>query len=51
MSTSVNNEDNLTSDAIHNRNCYVYFLQLKPVIQFLTKLPPEFARLYAVMGF
>ncbi|MCE0723832.1 MULTISPECIES: hypothetical protein [Legionella] len=53
MSTSVNNEDNLTSDAIHNRNCYTYFLQLKPVIQtqrqFLTKLLPEFARLHTVM--
>ncbi|WP_058519275.1 hypothetical protein [Legionella parisiensis] len=54
MSTSVNTEDNLTSDAIHNRNCYAYFLQLKPVLhtqsQFFTKLLPEFAKLNAVMG-
>lgn len=54
MSTSVNNEDNLTSDAIHNRNCYAYFLQLKPVLhthsQFLTKLLPEFAKLHTVIG-
>lgn len=53
MGARVNNKDNLTSDALHNRNCYAYFLQLKTVInnqsQVVTKLLPEFAKLQSVM--
>lgn len=36
----------LSSDAVHNRNCYAYFLQLKPVINdTLTQLFPELLQL------
>ncbi|WP_454780815.1 hypothetical protein [Legionella sp. WA2022007384] len=52
MSTSVKNEEILTSDALHNRNCYAYFLQLKTAISqcpVVLELLPEFAKLYAVL--
>ncbi|CAM4452516.1 MAG: hypothetical protein LEGION0403_FIIPPAGN_02321 [Legionella sp.] len=36
----------LSSDAVHNRNCYAYFLQLKPALNAtLVKLLPEFQQL------
>ncbi len=53
MGTSVDNEDNLTSDALHNRNCYAYLLQLKTVINnqcpVVTKLLAEFAKLQTAL--
>ncbi|PWY54507.1 hypothetical protein DGG96_16610 [Legionella qingyii] len=52
MGTCVKNEENLTSDAIHNRNCYAYFVQLKTAIrhcQNVINLLPEFTKLQAVM--
>lgn len=36
----------LSSDAVHNRNCYAYFLQLKPALNdVLVKLLPELQQL------
>ncbi|MFJ1267571.1 hypothetical protein ACD661_03250 [Legionella lytica] len=36
----------LSSDAVHNRNCYAYFLQLKPALNAtLRELLPEFQQL------
>ncbi|MCW8443681.1 hypothetical protein OQJ05_06425 [Fluoribacter gormanii] len=52
MSTSVKNEVNLTSDAIHNRNCYAYFVQLKTAIshcQDVVELQSEFTKVHEVM--
>lgn len=51
MSTNAKIQTNFTSDAIHNRNCYAYFLQLKPIINNqITQLLPNFATLQTVMS-
>ncbi|WP_454783777.1 hypothetical protein [Legionella sp. WA2024007413] len=51
MSTNAKNAANLTSDALHNRNCYTYFLQLKAAIDQcpIAQLLPEFSKLHTVM--
>lgn len=42
---------NLSSDAIHNRNCYAYFLQLKPVIDDkFTALIPQLQQLKTLIN-
>lgn len=51
MSKTKDNIPHLTSDALHNRNCYAYFLQLKPVINNqITEFLPEFALLQSVLN-
>ncbi|WP_083505124.1 hypothetical protein [Legionella santicrucis] len=51
MSTTTKPQSTFTSDAIHNRNCYAYFLQLKPVLnKKINSLLPVFAKLHSIMG-
>ncbi len=50
MTTPTADNQALSSDALHNRNCYVYFLQLKPLINSeLEKLLPQFAELHCIL--
>ncbi|CAM3526858.1 Uncharacterised protein [Legionella oakridgensis] len=50
MSTTAKLQCSFTSDAIHNRNCYAYFLQLKPLLNNKTgALVPVFAKLQSLM--
>ncbi|WP_148263611.1 hypothetical protein [Legionella drancourtii] len=50
MTTPTADNQTLSSDALHNRNCYVYFLQLKPLINSeLKKLLPQFAELHRLL--
>ncbi|WP_238584417.1 hypothetical protein [Legionella gratiana] len=51
MSTKATLQTPFTSDVLHNRNCYAYFLQLKPVInRQINGLLPVFAELQSVMN-
>lgn len=46
MSSSTRSNQTLSSDTIHNRNCYLYLLQLKPLINdLLIELMPQLAPL------
>ena len=50
MTTPTAENQTLSSDALHNRNCYVYFLQLKPLINpELEALLPQFAELHRIL--
>lgn len=50
MSTTAKPQSTFTSDAIHNRNCYAYFLQLKPLLnKKINALLPVFTKVQSLM--
>lgn len=50
MSTTAKSRSTFTSDAIHNRNCYAYFLQLKPLLnKKINALLPVFTKVQSLM--
>ncbi|WP_081779037.1 hypothetical protein [Legionella sainthelensi] len=50
MSTTAKPRSTFTSDAIHNRNCYAYFLQLKPLLnKKINTLLPVFTKVQSLM--
>jgi hypothetical protein len=51
MGSTADSTSKLTSDEIHNRNCYAYFLQLKPAItENISSFLPEFAKLQSIIS-
>lgn len=51
MSATEELSQTFSSDAIHNRNCYIYLLQLKSLInEIITQLLPNFIELHEILS-